>query len=107
MFEQKKQEFNQAQGKLAGEIRTVIADGDNVLKAVANVSGTGLAAAREKFDNTLSHAGKVIADASRPAVDQARRSAAAADGYARDNPWKLIGAATVAGALIGYLAARR
>jgi ElaB/YqjD/DUF883 family membrane-anchored ribosome-binding protein len=107
MIEPKTQEFNQAQGRLASDIKTVIADGENVFKAVANVSGTGLAAAREKLDNTLSHAGKAIADASRPAIDQAKRSAAVADDYVRDNPWQLIGVAAVAGALIGYLAARR
>lgn len=107
MIEPKTQEFNQAQGKLASDIKTALAEGDNVLKSVANVSGTGLAAAREKFDNTLNQAGKAIVDASRPAIDQARRSAAVADDYARDNPWQLIGAAAVAGALIGYLAARR
>ena len=100
-------EFNQARGKMADDIKTVIADGEDLLKAAANVSGAGFAAAREKLDETLSGTRARLVDASRPAVDKARRTAAAANGYVHGNPWPVIGVAAAAGILIGFLAARR
>jgi ElaB/YqjD/DUF883 family membrane-anchored ribosome-binding protein len=107
MIEQRTDEFNQAKDKLAGDIKSVISDGEGLLKAAANVSGAGLAAAREKLDEKLVSARTKLVDASRPAVDKARRTAAAADGYVHGNPWTAIGVAAAAGILIGFLAARR
>lgn len=106
-MEQRTDEFNQAKGKVANDIKTVIADGEALLKAAVNVSGTGLAVAREKFDEKLSSARTRLVDASRPAVEKARRTATAANGYVHDNPWTVIGVVAAVGALIGFLAARR
>jgi ElaB/YqjD/DUF883 family membrane-anchored ribosome-binding protein len=107
MMEQRTGEFNQAKGKMAGDIKTVITDGEDLLKAAVNVSGAGLAVARETFDETLNSARTKLVDASRPAVDKARRAAATANDYAHDNPWTVIGVVAAAAALIGFLAARR
>jgi ElaB/YqjD/DUF883 family membrane-anchored ribosome-binding protein len=107
MNEQRTEEFSQAKSKMASEIRTVIADGEDLLKAAANVSGTGFAVAREKLDEQLTSARAGVVTASRPAVDKARRTAAAANDYVHGNPWTAIGVAAAAGALIGFLAAKR
>jgi ElaB/YqjD/DUF883 family membrane-anchored ribosome-binding protein len=61
---------------MAGDFRTMITDGEDLLKAAATVSGEGFAAARRKFD-------------------------------VRGNPWTAVGIAVAAGALLGFLAARR
>lgn len=106
-MEQRTDEFNQAKGKVASDIKTVITDGETLLKSAVNVSGAGLAVAREKFDETLNSARVKLVDASRPAVDKARRTAAAANGYVHDNPWTVIGVVAAVGALIGFLAAKR
>ena len=106
-MEQRTDEFNQAKGKVASDIKTVIADGEALLKAAVNVSGTGLAVAREKLDEKLSSARARLANASRPAVEKARRTVTAASDYVHDNPWTVIGVVAAVGALIGFLAARR
>ena len=106
-MEQRADEFNQAKGKMAGDIKTVIADGQDLLKAAANVSGARIAVAREKFDEKLCSAKASLIDASQPAVDKARRTAATANGYVHGNPWAVIGVAVAASALIGFLAAKR
>jgi ElaB/YqjD/DUF883 family membrane-anchored ribosome-binding protein len=107
MSEQRADEFSQAKGKMAGDIKTVIADGEDLLRAAANVSGAGLAAAREKFDEKLNSARAGLVNASRPVVDNARSAAAAADSYVHGNPWAVIGIAVAVGALIGFLTAKR
>lgn len=106
-MEHRTDEFNRAKGKMASDIRTVITDGEHLLKAAAHASGAGLAVAREKIDETLSSAGARLADASRPVVDQARKTAAATDGYVHSHPWTVIGVTAAVGALIGFLVARR
>jgi ElaB/YqjD/DUF883 family membrane-anchored ribosome-binding protein len=106
-MEPRTDEFNQAKGRMASEIKTVIADGEDLLKAAADVSGAGFAVVREKFDEKLSSAKERLIDASRPAVDNARRTAAAANDYVHGNPWAVIGIAVAVGALIGFLTAKR
>ncbi len=100
-------EFNRAKVRMAGDIKTVIADGEDLLKAAAEVSGEGFALAREKFAEKLGSAKVRLADASRAAVGKARETSAAADAYVHDSPWTAIGIAAAAGILIGFLAARR
>jgi ElaB/YqjD/DUF883 family membrane-anchored ribosome-binding protein len=100
-------EFNRARTRMAGDIKTVIADGEDLLKAAADVSGEGFAVAREKFAEKLGSARARLADASQAAVGTAREVAAAADHYVHDSPWTAIGIAAAAGMLIGFLAARR
>jgi ElaB/YqjD/DUF883 family membrane-anchored ribosome-binding protein len=100
-------EFNRAKSKMSGDIKTVITDTEDLLKAAAGVSGEGFAAARGKFGEKLESARARLADASRPAVDKAKRSAAAVDGYVHGSPWTAIGVAAAAGILIGFLATRR
>lgn len=106
-MEQRIDEFNQAKGKMASDIRTVITDGDDLLKAAANVSSAGFAVAQEKLGEKLSSAKASVVDSSRLAVDKARSAASAADGYVHGNPWTVIGVAAAVGALIGFLAVKR
>jgi ElaB/YqjD/DUF883 family membrane-anchored ribosome-binding protein len=89
-------EFDRARGRITSDFKTMIADGEDLLQAAASVSGEGFAAARAKFEGKLQHARLVLADASRPV-----------DSYVRGNPWSAVGAAMAAGALIGFLAAKR
>jgi len=86
---------------------SIITSSENLLKAAATASGEGLAAARTKMETTLKSAGAALAEASQPAIDGTRRSAAAADDLVRGNPWTVAGIAIAAGVVIGFLAAKR
>lgn len=107
MINQSMDEFNQVKSRMAGDVKTVITDGEDLLKAAREVSGDGFAAARAKFAEKLTSAGTSVADASRAVVEKTREGAAATDDYVHGSPWTAIGVATVAGLLIGFLAARR
>ena len=100
-------EFNQVQSRMAGDIKAVIADGEELLKAAANVSGEGFAATRAKFEEKFRSAKASLADASRAAVGTARKTAAATDNYVHASPWTAIAVAAAAGLVIGFLATRR
>jgi ElaB/YqjD/DUF883 family membrane-anchored ribosome-binding protein len=107
MMQQAAQDFDRARGKMAGDFRTMIADGEELLKAAASVSGEGFAAARTRFEQKLTSAKASLAEASQPAIDRAKEGAAVADRYVRGNPWSAVGIAIAVGAVLGFLAARR
>ena len=101
------EQFDDARSRMAGDFRTMIADGEELMKAAASVSGEGFAAARTKFEGKLKSAKEELAGLSRPMLDRTRETAIAANEYVRGNPWTAVGVAMAAGVLIGVLAAKR
>ncbi len=106
-MEQRIDEFNHAKGKMGNDIKTVFTDGEDLLKAAANVSTAGIAVAREKVGETLDSTRKMLTEASRPAVDKVRQTAVTANNYVHGNPWAVIGFAVAASVLFGFWAAKR
>jgi ElaB/YqjD/DUF883 family membrane-anchored ribosome-binding protein len=107
MMEQRTDAFNRAKGKMADDLKLVVSDGEELLKAAANASGEGFTAARAKFAEKVMSAKAKLADASQPVFDRTRETAAVADDYVRGNPWTAVGVAIAAGVLVGFLAAKR
>jgi len=103
----KMQAFERAGGRVANDFKAIIADGEDMLKAAATVSGEGLAVARTKFEGRLKSAKAALADASQPVLERTRETVAATDDYVRGNPWSAVGIAVAAGVLIGYLSGRK
>lgn len=100
-------ELNLAKAKMAGDMKTIIADSEDLLKAMGTVSNESFAGAKAKFEQKLRNAKTALAEASQPMFDRARETATVTDKYVHNNPWTVIGLAAAAGALIGFLTARR
>lgn len=100
-------EFDRAKGRMAGDLRNMITDSEDLLKAAANVSGEGFAAARTKFEDRLASARDALAHASQPVIDRTKHSAAVADEYVHGHAWTAVGVAMAAGVLIGLLISKR
>jgi len=96
-------DFNRAKGKMADDLRMIVSDGEELLKAAANASGEGFTAARARFSEKVVSAKARLADLSQPVVEKARQ----ADDYVHGSPWTAICVAAAAGMLIGFLAAKR
>ncbi len=107
MMDRAVHEFDRARGRMASDLRTMITDSEDLLKAAATVSGEGFTAVRTKFEEKLRRAKATLADVSQPVFDRTRETAAVADDYVRGNPWTAVGVAIAAGVLIGFLAAKR
>jgi len=96
-------EFNRTKGKMADDLKMIVSDGEDLLKAAANASGEGFTAARAKFSEKVMSVKARLADVSQPVIEGAGR----ADDYVHDSPWTAIGVAAAVGMLIGFLAAKR
>jgi ElaB/YqjD/DUF883 family membrane-anchored ribosome-binding protein len=93
--------------KLIEDLKILAQDVEELLKATAGQTGEGIAAARERAEESLRTARMRWADASDEAAAKARAAAGAAEDYLRDNPWQAVGIAAGVGLLIGLLIGRR
>jgi ElaB/YqjD/DUF883 family membrane-anchored ribosome-binding protein len=93
--------------KLIADIRLVIADSEELLRATAGVAGDKMAEVRAKAQDHLSAAKIKLAEAESMVVDKAKAVGRATDDYVHDNPWAAVGIAVGAGFLVGLLIGRR
>ena len=86
--------------KLVGDLRSVLSSKD--LDGVPEIR-----ALRARLEDTAGNARDSAVRAAQDAARQAKDAALAADRYAHDEPWRVAGVAMAAGALVGFLLARR
>jgi len=75
-------EFDCASGRMAGDFRTVITEGEDLPKVAAPESGEAFTNARTKSRGEFRSATARLADTSQPVFDRTREAAAVADDYA-------------------------
>ncbi|TMQ49358.1 MAG: DUF883 family protein [Candidatus Eisenbacteria bacterium] len=96
-----------AREQLVGDMKAVIADAEELLKATTGATGERITAARARAEETLRAARQKLAGLEDAVVDQAKEAARAADEYVREHPWGAVGIAAVAGLLLGVMISRR
>ena len=94
-------------GKLVEDLRAVVADAEELLKATASQTGERIAAARAKAEESLKAAKARLAEQETAVMVKTKAAAKATEDYVRANPWKGVGIAALAGLILGILAARR
>jgi ElaB/YqjD/DUF883 family membrane-anchored ribosome-binding protein len=93
--------------KLVADLKVVVADAEDLLRATASQAGEKVSAARERIQASLATAKVKLSDAERVLVDKTKETAKAADEYVRENPWQAVGIAAAAGLVLGVLISRR
>jgi len=99
--------FDSSRQKLTGDIRSVVADVEELLKATAGQTGGQLSNARDRVTESLKQMRGELESAERAALAKAKHAAAEVDHYAHQNPWQAVGIAAGIGFLIGVVVARR
>ena len=89
------------------DLRTVVKDVEDLLKATAGVAGEKVAAARERAEASVRGARERLSSAQEEVIAHTREAAEQADEYVRKNPWQAIGIAALAGLVVGLIASRR
>ena len=93
--------------KLMQDMKVVIADAEELLRATANQAGEKIGVARERIQDSLHQAKVKLAEAEAVLMERAKQAARYTDEYVQDNPWQAIGVAAGVGLLIGLILSRR
>jgi ElaB/YqjD/DUF883 family membrane-anchored ribosome-binding protein len=93
--------------RLFADLKTVVEDAEELLRATAGQTGEKIAAARERAEDSLYAARERLGEMQKELIDQTRELAESADSYVRKNPWQAVGIAAAAGLVVGLLITRR
>ena len=100
-------ETAEARDQLVADMKSVIADAEELLKATAGAAGERVGAARARAEETLRNARQKLSEVDDVVIARAKDAARAADDYVRENPWGAVGVAALAGLLVGVLISSR
>jgi ElaB/YqjD/DUF883 family membrane-anchored ribosome-binding protein len=89
--------------RLVNDLRTLVADAEELLKVTTNQAGEKIGAARQKIEQSLTEGRKALADAEKTLVMKSKECAAIADDYVRENPWSAVGIAAAIGLAFGLM----
>lgn len=93
--------------KLMEDLRQVVVDVEDLLKATAGQAGERVSEVRQRAEQTLRATRQRLSALEGEAIERARAAAGDADRYVRDNPWQSIGIAAGVAFLLGVLISRR
>ena len=77
---------NNSKQKLVSDMKIVVSDAEEILRATAGVAGEKMVDLREHIAERLHDAKMRLADAEAALVDRTKAAAHAADDYVNDNP---------------------
>ncbi|OGA93046.1 MAG: hypothetical protein A3G27_04870 [Betaproteobacteria bacterium RIFCSPLOWO2_12_FULL_66_14] len=93
--------------KLVADLKVVVADAEELLRATASQAGEKVTVARERIQASLATAKVKLTEAERALLEKTKQAARATDDYVHENPWRAVGIAAVAGMVLGVLISRR
>ena len=98
---------NNSKQKLVSDLKIVVSDAEEILRATAGVAGEKMVDLREHIAERLHDAKMRLADAEAALVDKTKAAARATDDYVNENPWQAVGIAAGIGLLLGIIIGRR
>lgn len=96
-----------AQEQRIADIKTVIADAEEVLIATADQVGEKVAGLRARVQARLQDAKARLAHAEELLVAKTKAAAKVTDAYVHESPWAAVGIAAGVGFLLGVVIGRR
>lgn len=96
-----------AREQLLDDLKAVVADSEELLKATTGAAGDRAAAARARVEESLRAAKTKIEALDDEILDRIKVAAKGTDTYVHEHPWGAVGIAAAAGLLVGVLVARR
>jgi ElaB/YqjD/DUF883 family membrane-anchored ribosome-binding protein len=93
--------------KLFTDLKAVVEDAEELLRATAGQAGEKVAAARERAQESVRMAKERMAELQDDLAARTRELAEGADSYVRENPWQAVGIAAAAGLVLGLMISRR
>ncbi|MBA3033678.1 MAG: DUF883 family protein [Gammaproteobacteria bacterium] len=92
---------------LVKDLKSVVGDADDLLKAAVNSTAEEFTTARTKIEAKLGAAKSRLNDARSAVAKKAGSAANATNEYVRENPWKVVVGAAAVGLITAFLIRRR
>jgi len=96
-----------ARDRLAAELRSLVSDAEEMLKAASRTGNDQLNLVRERLERGVGAARDELNAFQEAAFETARRTAADTNEYVHEHPWNAVGIAAAVGVLLGVLLTRR
>ncbi|MGH7824221.1 MAG: DUF883 family protein [Candidatus Binatia bacterium] len=92
--------------RLVADLKTLINDAEELLKATASQAGDKIVVARQRIEQSLIEGKKSLGDAEKVLIERSKEAVDIADDYVRENPWSAVGIAAGVGLVLGLLIRR-
>ncbi len=93
--------------KLVSDLKVVISDTEELLRATAGAAGDKVGELRERLGVRLRDAKERVLDLEAAVVDKTKAAARATDDFVHEELWKAVGVAAALGLALGVLIGRR
>ena len=93
--------------KLANDMKIVIAETEELLKATAGHAGEKVQGVRARIEEALAAAKSQLGDAEEATIEGVKAGVKATNTYVHDNPWPAIAIAAGVGVLAGWILGRK
>jgi len=93
--------------KFVQDMKLLVSDAEELLRATATQAGEQIAVARERIQDSLQQAKVKLAKADAIVRERAKQAARYTDEYVHENPWRAVGVAAGIGLLLGLILGRR
>jgi ElaB/YqjD/DUF883 family membrane-anchored ribosome-binding protein len=100
-------ETRAARDRLTEDLKAVLRDTEELLKATAGQTGEKIGAVRARAEENLREVRRKLGEMEDELVEQAKSAARATDDLVHEKPWQSIAVAAGVAFLIGLLAGRR
>ncbi|HYC38816.1 MAG TPA: hypothetical protein VEC19_20480 [Usitatibacter sp.] len=88
------------------DVQNVVSEAQELLKTVKEEGTTQMDAVRGKMQAQYDAAREKFGEIQTTVSEGAKVAATSTDAYVRSNPWRAVGIAAAAGAILGFLCAR-
>jgi len=99
--------MNAPREQLVADLKILMADVEDLVKATASQSGDKIAEVRSRIQQAAADLKPRLAQAQALLKDKANVAAATTDDYVHDHPWTAMGVSAGIGLIIGLLIGRR
>lgn len=93
--------------KLVTDLKVVISDTEELLRATAGAAGEKVSELRERLSVRLRDTKERVIDLEAALIDKTKAAARATDDFVHEEPWKAVGVAAALGLALGVLIGRR
>jgi len=99
--------MNAPREQLVADLRVLMSDVEELVKATASQSGDKIAEVRGRIQSAAAELRPRLAQAEALLKEKAKIAAATTDDYVHDHPWTAMGVSAGVGVIIGLLIGRR